>query len=129
MPQRAGRLVAHLVGAAVENALGCGGRPEVIEQRPDAREAVNAHDLFVVEGAVGLPELRVALVGHLAPPDVTAHDTTASTRLPRRACSRSSASNSDLKFPCPKPRDPRRSITSKNIVGRSCTGWVKTCSR
>ena len=50
-------------------------------------------------------------------------------RLPRRACSRSIASNSALKFPLPNPWDPCRSISSKNTVGRSCTGWVKICSR
>ena len=50
-------------------------------------------------------------------------------RLPRLACSRSIASNSALKLPLPKPCDPCRSISSKNTVGRSCTGWVKICSR
>ncbi|TWT42262.1 YHS domain protein [Phycisphaerae bacterium RAS1] len=50
-------------------------------------------------------------------------------KFPRRACSRSSDTNSALKFPCPNPRQPCRSITSKNSVGRSCTGWVKIWSR
>ena len=50
-------------------------------------------------------------------------------RFPRRACSRSIASNSALKFPLPNPSEPCRSISSKNTVGRSCTGWVKICSR
>jgi hypothetical protein len=50
-------------------------------------------------------------------------------RLPRRACSRSMASNSALKLPLPKPSEPCRSISSKNTVGRSCTGLVKICSR
>ena len=49
--------------------------------------------------APGLAKLRVALVGHVAPLGVVAHDATASTRLPRRACSRSIASKSALKFP------------------------------
>src|SRR5262249_313464 len=49
--------------------------------------------------------------------------------VPRRACSRSIASNSALKFPLPKLREPRRWITSKNSVGRSSTGLVKICSR
>ena len=44
MPERAGRLQAHLGGAAVENAPDRGGRPKVIERRLDAREAVDAHD-------------------------------------------------------------------------------------
>ena len=50
-------------------------------------------------------------------------------RLPRLACSRSIASNSALKLPLPNPSEPCRSISSKNTVGRSCTGWVKICSR
>ena len=50
-------------------------------------------------------------------------------RLPRRACSRSIASNSALKLPLPKPCEPCRSISSKKTVGRSCTGLVKICSR
>ena len=44
-------------------------------------------------------------------------------RFPRRSCSRSMASKSALKFPFPKPRDPCRSITSKNTVGRSQWAW------
>ena len=52
-----------------------------------------------------------------------------SYRFPRLACSRSIASNSALKFPLPNPCDPCRSISSKNTVGRSWTGWVKICSR
>jgi hypothetical protein len=35
--------------------------------------------------------------------------------LPRLACSRSIASNSALKLPLPKPCDPCRSISSKNL--------------
>jgi hypothetical protein len=50
-------------------------------------------------------------------------------RLPRRSCSRSMASNRALKLPLPKPRDPCRSISSKNTVGRSPIGLVKICSR
>ena len=50
-------------------------------------------------------------------------------RLPRRSCSRSIASNSALKLPLPKPSEPCRSMSSKNTVGRSCTGLVKICSR
>src|SRR5262245_1554445 len=38
-------------------------------------------------------------------------------RVPLRACSRSIASKSALKFPLPKLREPCRSITSKNNVG------------
>jgi hypothetical protein len=37
--------------------------------------------------------------------------------LPRRACSRSIASNNALKLPTPNPREPWRSITSKKSVG------------
>ena len=129
VPQRALWLVAQLVPVGGEDAFDLGRRPDVIEERLDAGEAMDAHHLLVVQGAVGLPELRVALVRHLAAPDVVAHDAAASTRLPRRACSRSIASKSDWKFPWPKPLDPRRSITSKNTVGRSWTGSVKICSR
>jgi len=50
-------------------------------------------------------------------------------RLPRRACSRSIASNRALKLPLPKPIEPCRSISSKKTVGRSCTGLVKIWSR
>src|SRR5690606_12475484 len=50
-------------------------------------------------------------------------------RFPRRACSRSIASNSALKLPLPKPSEPCRSIISQNTVGRSWTGLVKICSR
>lgn len=50
-------------------------------------------------------------------------------RFPRRACSCSNAKNRDLKLPAPNPRAPWRSITSKNSVGRSPTGLVKSCSK
>ncbi|MDQ0713700.1 hypothetical protein QFZ55_003152 [Streptomyces luteogriseus] len=50
-------------------------------------------------------------------------------RLPRRACSRSIASNRALKLPLPKPIEPWRSMISKKTVGRSWTGLVKICSR
>ena len=50
-------------------------------------------------------------------------------RLPRLACSRSIASNSALKLPTPKPREPWRSMISKKKVGRSWTGRVKICRR
>src|SRR5262245_33891333 len=49
--------------------------------------------------------------------------------VPLRACSRSIASNSALKLPLPKLREPWRSMTSKNSVGRSSTGLVKIWSR
>ena len=50
-------------------------------------------------------------------------------KLPRLACSRSSASNSAWKLPLPKPSEPCRSMSSKNTVGRSPIGLVKICSR
>ena len=50
-------------------------------------------------------------------------------RLPRFSCSRSIASKRALKLPLPKPSEPCRSMSSKNTVGRSCTGLVKICSR
>gem|GEM_PF-6594195 len=53
----------------------------------------------------------------------------AAYRLPRRACSRSSASNSALKLPLPKPRAPLRWMISTNSVGRSTIGLLKSCSR
>jgi len=53
----------------------------------------------------------------------------AAQRLPRFSCSRSMASNSALKLPTPKPREPCRSMISKKKVGRSCTGLVKIWSR
>ena len=52
-----------------------------------------------------------------------------SQSVPRRACSRSIASNSALKFPLPKLRAPRRWMISKKSVGRSSTGLVKIWSR
>src|SRR4029078_12968872 len=99
-------------------------RTEVVEQRFRAREAPKPHELLVVQRAIGLAELRVALVRNLSEPEVIAH-----TRFPRRACSRSMASNNDLKFPSPNPRDPCRSMTSKNNFGRSATGCGKIWSR
>src|SRR5579863_158580 len=50
-------------------------------------------------------------------------------KFPRKSCSRSSASNSALKLPSPKPRAPLRWITSKKTVGRFTTGLEKICSR
>jgi hypothetical protein len=50
-------------------------------------------------------------------------------RFPRFACSRSIASNSALKLPTPKPREPCRSMISKKKVGRSWTGRVKIWRR
>jgi hypothetical protein len=50
-------------------------------------------------------------------------------RFPRLACSRSMASNSALKLPTPKPREPCRSMISKKNVGRSWTGRVKIWRR
>ena len=49
--------------------------------------------------------------------------------VPRRACSRSIASKSALKFPLPKLCAPRRWMISKKSVGRSSTGLVKIWSR
>ena len=51
-----------------------------------------------------------------------------SQSVPRRACSRSMASNRALKFPLPKLCAPRRWMISKNRVGRSSTGLVKIWS-
>jgi hypothetical protein len=48
--------------------------------------------------------------------------------VPRRACSCSMASNSALKLPLPKLREPRRWMISKNNVGLSSTGLVKIWS-
>src|SRR5438067_1467726 len=107
-----GKRNLHLA-AALDPFDGC-RRPQVIQQRLVACEAVDAHQLFVIERSVGLAELGVTLVRQPSKLEVVAH-----TRFPRRACSRSIASNSDLKFPSPKPREPWRSITSKNTVGRS----------
>src|SRR4051812_3277341 len=106
------------------DAVYLGRRAEMVEQRFCASESVNAHQLLVIERPAGLAELRVPFVREAAKPMVVAH-----TRLPRRACSRSIASNSDLKFPSPNPREPCRSITSKNTVGRSSIGCVKICRR
>ena len=50
-------------------------------------------------------------------------------RFPRRACSSSIASNSALKLPTPKPREPWRSMISKKNVGRSWIGRVKIWRR
>ena len=50
-------------------------------------------------------------------------------RFPRFSCSRSIASNSALKLPTPKPREPWRSMISKKNVGRSWTGRVKIWRR
>lgn len=41
------------------------------------------------------------------------------TRFPRSSCSRSSASNNDLKFPAPNPEKLCRWIISMKTVGRS----------
>jgi amino acid transporter len=53
----------------------------------------------------------------------------AAQRLPRLSCSRSMASKRALKLPLPKPREPWRSMSSKNTVGRSPSGLVKIWSR
>lgn len=50
-------------------------------------------------------------------------------RVPRFSCSRSIASKRALKLPLPKLLAPLRWMISKNIVGRSTTGLVKSCSR
>ena len=49
--------------------------------------------------------------------------------VPRLSCSRSMASNRALKLPLPKLLAPLRWMISKNIVGRSTTGLVKSCSK
>ncbi len=117
------RELAHVLDAA--------GRPQVVEDRLVAAEALEAEDLLhqqrrrAVAGArrVGIAELDVALGRDLAEV-VVAHQ-----RFPLSSCSRSIASKRALKFPSPKPRAPCRSMISKNTVGRSPIGLVKICSR
>src|SRR5687768_5582070 len=106
--------------AATFDLLNFGRGPQVIQQRLVPDEAMDPHQLFVVQRTVRLTKLGMPLVRDRAERVVIAH-----TRFPRRACSRSIASKSDLKLPSPNPRQPCRSMTSKNNVGRSCTGWVK----
>ena len=55
--------------------------------------------------------------------------TSGSYSVPRLSCSRSIASKRALKFPLPKLFAPLRWMISKNIVGRSTTGLVKSCSK
>ncbi len=50
-------------------------------------------------------------------------------RFPRRSCSISRLSKRALKLPFPKLCEPRRQMISKKSVGRSCSGFVKSCSR
>jgi hypothetical protein len=47
----------------------------MIEQRLDAGEALQSHEFFAVELAIGLPELRVPLVGDLPKPMIERHTT------------------------------------------------------
>ena len=100
------------------------GRVQVVEDRLVAGEALVAHDLLGEERRAGAvpAHLHVALAGDLA-------EALVPHRFPLRSCSRSIASKSALKLPSPKPRDPCRSMTSKKIVGRSPSGFVKICSR
>ena len=49
--------------------------------------------------------------------------------VPLASCSRSIASNNALKFPLPKLLAPLRWMISKNMVGRSKTGLVNSCSK
>ncbi len=104
-------------------------RPQVVEDRLVAGEALEPEDLLdqqrrlaVVGRRLRVAELHVPFLRHLAQAVVT-HQ-----RFPLRSCSRSIASKRALKLPSPKPRAPWRSMTSKNIVGRSPIGLVKICS-
>ena len=97
------------------------GGLEVVEDRLVAGEALEPHHLLGEQGAV-VAEGRVALARHAAAALVP-------HRFPLSSCSRSIASKSALKLPSPKPREPWRSMISKNIVGRSPLGFVKICSR
>ena len=54
---------------------------------------------------------------------------TSDQRFPRRSCSSSRLSKSALKLPLPKLWLPRRQMISKNRVGRSWSGLLKSCRR
>ena len=118
-------LVAH-DGAEFADRVEPAGRVEVVEDRLVAREALVAHDLLDQQPpasvAGGLADRYVPLGGDLAPAFVP-------HRFPLLSCSRSRAWKSALKLPSPKPREPWRSISSKNSVGRSPSGLVKIWSR
>ena len=89
------------------------------ELKPSSPISSSAYSAAVRLAVLGVPLGRDvahgAVVGHY--------------RLPRFSCSRSIASNRAWKLPLPKPREPCRSMNSKNTVGRSPTGLPKICSR
>ena len=106
--------------------------------------AYNSHEVVVEKLARVLPEqdepicavLRSASISRLAEQpasfinigkQIVIESTT--HKFPRRSCSSSSASNSALKLPLPNDCEPRRQMISKNSVGRSCSGLVKSCSK
>ncbi len=80
---------------------------EMVEQRRGSDEPLVALQLLVVDAAFRLAQRHVPLLRQLAQSVVAVHQ-----RLPRSACSASIASNSALKLPCPKPRDPLRWMIS-----------------
>src|SRR5262245_20489251 len=94
-----------------------GGRMHVVDQRRRPGEALVAHELLVIDAAVGFAEGDVAFAGDLSERVIDRH-----YRLPLAACSRSIASNNALKFPLPNDFAPFRWMISKNRVGRSWTG-------
>ena len=104
------------VGAGVQRL---GDEAEAAAREPDAELEREQHDR-----RADRDERGSALRRHAARLDAAA-----SYKLPRRACSRSIDSKRALKFPSPKVVAPWRSITSKNMVGRSWAVFVKIWSR
>src|SRR5215207_4392003 len=87
------------------------GRVHVVEERRGAGESFVADELLGVQSAIRLPEGDVPLPRDL-PERVIERHGPSFYRFPRKACSRSIASNSALKLPAPKLRAPLRWMIS-----------------
>jgi len=79
--------------------------------------------------SISTPYSRAASIALLGFSITASQSLISNYKFPRFACSISMLSNSALKFPTPKPRAPRRWMTSRNIVGRSWMGREKIWSR
>ena len=91
-----------------------------IKKDPSATQFLN------IEGS--LRALRIFRLSFVPPLPLPSHRGS-DQKLPRAACSRSTASKRALKLPAPNPSKLWRWMISMKTVGRSSTGLVKICSR
>jgi len=98
MMQRLVRVGLELYFAHAPHGLDRRRRMDVIHESRRSGKSLVSDELLGVDASARLLEGNMPLAGNLSERVIDRHV----YRLPRRSCSRSSASNSALKFPAPK---------------------------